>query len=51
MINYNNMLDFPVWMFLQWYYMPHYVIGKQDEWKQWANVSLNGWRVSNLCKP
>lgn len=47
----EKFLDFQVWLFLQWYYMPHYVIGKQDQWKEWAGSSLNGWRSSNLCKP
>lgn len=48
---YNDLFDFNVWLILQWHYMPAYLIGKQDEWKDWVGSSLNGWRVSNLCKP
>ncbi len=51
MPRYDNFLDFHAWLFLQWYYMPYYVLGKQDEWKSWTNTTLNGWRISNLCKP
>jgi hypothetical protein len=51
MMYYNKLFDFQVWLFVQWYYMPHYVIGKQDDWQNWTNTTLNGWRVSNLCKP
>jgi hypothetical protein len=50
-MNTNSIFDFQVWLFLQWYYMPHYLIGKQDEWKRWTNISLNGILSSNLCKP
>ena len=51
MPHFEKFLDFQVWLFLQYYYMPNYVMGKQDEWKQWATSSLNGFRISNLCKP
>ena len=47
----DDVLDLYVWFWLQAWFMPHYVIGKQDEWKDWVGSSLNGWRVSNLCKP
>ena len=47
----NKVMDLYAWMFVQAWFMPYYMIGKQDEWKQWTNVSLNGWRMSNLCKP
>jgi len=47
----DALFDFNVWLFLQWYYMPAYMLGKQDEWKEWVGVSLNGWRGSNFCKP
>lgn len=48
----DRYFDLQVWMFLQMWYMPHYVIGKQDEWKDWIGSSLNGWGPNNfsLCK-
>jgi hypothetical protein len=47
----DNVFDLQIWFFLQMYYWPYYAIGKQDDWKDWVGSSLNGWRVSNLCKP
>lgn len=47
----DNIFDFQVWLMLQMYYWPHYLISKQDEWRDWVGFSLNGWRTSNLCKP
>ena len=47
----NNLMDMYAWFWLQAWFMPHYVIGKQDEWKDWVGSSLNGWRVGNICKP
>jgi hypothetical protein len=47
----NDVMDLYMWFWLQAWFMPHYIIGKQDQWKEWTNSSLNGWRVSNLCKP
>lgn len=47
----GNVMDLYVWFWLQGWFMPFYVIGKQDEWKDWVGSTLNGWRVSNLCKP
>ena len=47
----DRMIDLYAWFWLQAWFMPHYVIGKQDEWKDWVGSTLNGWRVSNLCKP
>jgi len=44
-------LDLQMWFLLQAYFMPYYIIGKQDEWKTWTNLTLNGARWSNLCKP
>lgn len=46
----NNLFDLFVWSMLQWYYWPHYIIGKQDEWKDWVGSSLNGWRHYTICK-
>jgi hypothetical protein len=47
---FNVMFDLYVWFFLQTWYMPNYVIGKQDEWKDWVGSSLNGWKSFNICK-
>jgi hypothetical protein len=47
----NNFMDLYAWMFVQAWFMPHYMIGKQDEWKQWVGSSLNGWKTGNICKP
>ena len=35
-------IDLWVWFFLQNHYMPNYIIGKHDEWKDWVGCSLNG---------
>ncbi len=42
--------DLCIWMMLQYHYMPNYMIGKQDEWKEWVGSSLNGWRHYSICK-
>jgi len=47
----EEVLDLQIWCFLQAWFMPYYIIGKQDEWKKWASVSLNGIKSYNLCKP
>jgi hypothetical protein len=47
----DQFADLYAWMYVQMWFMPYYIIGKQDEWKAWTNSSLNGWRASNLCKP
>lgn len=47
----ETIVDLYAWFWLQAWFMPYYVIGKQDQWKEWANSSLNGWRISNMCKP
>ena len=50
----NNSLDqtfdLYVWFGFQIWFMPFYVLGKQDEWKEWVGSSLNGWKVMNICK-
>jgi hypothetical protein len=52
----NTLLDWYVdqwaWWMLQWYYAPYKMpglMGDADKWVQ--QVSLNGARWSNLCKP
>jgi hypothetical protein len=48
----NNLMDFYAWMFVQTWFMPYYLIGKQDEWKEYFHgVTLNGIKSSNLCRP
>lgn len=47
----EEILDLPVWFFLQAWYWPYYVIGKQDQWREWMPVSLNGIKSFNICRP
>jgi hypothetical protein len=47
----EHMLDLYAWFWLQAWFMPHYIIGKQDTWKEWVGSSLNGWKVGNICRP
>ena len=48
---YGQWFDLGIWFMLQSHYMPNYIIGKQDEWKDWVGSSLNGWKTFNICKP
>jgi hypothetical protein len=43
-------IDLAVWTYLQTYFFPFYVISKQDEWSEWAKISLNGLKPINICK-
>ena len=43
--------DLQVLLFVDLWFHPYYVLGKQDEWKEWTNTTLNGWYFPNLCKP
>ena len=47
----GDVMDLYVWFWLQGWFMPHYIIGKQDEWKKWSNVSLNGVKAWSICRP
>lgn len=52
----DNLIDFNVWLFLQWYYMPAYLMGKGSDMDQWiSSFSTNGIKSfvlgSNLCQP
>ena len=48
----NNVLDLYAWFWLQAWFMPHYLIGKQDEWKNYFHgVTLNGIKTFNICRP
>lgn len=48
----GHWFDLGVWFMLQYYYMPHYLIGKQDEWSNWVGSSLNGWgpNAFSICR-
>lgn len=48
----SRWFDLGLWFMLQYHFMPNYIIGKQDEWKDWVGVSLNGWKPNNfsICK-
>jgi len=47
----DRYFDLCVWFWLQGYFMPFYIIGKQDEWGQWISTSsLNGIK-GNICRP
>lgn len=50
------LFDYNVWLFLQWYYMPAYMMGKGSEVDKWvSSFSTNGIKMfdltSNLCQP
>jgi hypothetical protein len=47
----NNIMDLYAWMFVQTWFMPYYMLGKQDEWKKWMITSPNGIWAGNICKP
>jgi hypothetical protein len=46
----NEVMDLYAWFWLQAWFMPHYIIGKQDNWKDWTNSSLNGWKSFSICR-
>ena len=49
---FDTILDMYGWFWLQGWFMPYYVIGKQDEWKDYfTSVTLNGLKPINLCRP
>ena len=48
----NPLIDYGVWMLLQWYFLPYKmpsIMGETDKWV--SSVSMNGARWANLCKP
>lgn len=50
------LMDYYVWAFLQWYYMPAYLMGQGSEVDKWvSSFSTNGLKMfdltSNLCQP
>jgi hypothetical protein len=47
----DKLLDYQVWLFLQWYYLPYSLAGNDEVDKWISSVSTNGIRWTNLCKP
>ena len=46
----GSMMDYGVWMFLQWYYMPMTIISKGDEVDKFiSHFSLNGMKPFTMC--
>jgi len=43
-------MDLYAWFWLQAWFMPYYVISKQEEWKDWVGTSLNGWKAYSICR-
>jgi hypothetical protein len=46
----DNAMDLYTWFWIQAWFSPYYVIGKQDEWKDWVGSSLDGWHHYSICK-
>lgn len=47
---FEEAMNLYAWFWLQGWFMPYYVIGKQDEWKDWVGSSLNGWKHYSICR-
>ncbi len=48
---FGNVIDWNVWLFLQWYYLPMRIIAKGDEMDQFiSHFTLNGIKSFNICK-
>jgi hypothetical protein len=46
----NNLFDYSIWMFLQWYYMPMTLISKGDEMDKFiSHFTLNGVKPFTMC--
>jgi len=46
------LMDYQIWLFLQWHYLPFRIPSLMGETDKWVSaVTLNGIRSSNLCKP
>lgn len=47
----NSIIDYQVWLFLQWYYSPFMLMSKGDEIDKFlSQFSLNGIKNFNLCQ-
>ena len=46
----DQLMDMYTWFWIQGWFMPYYIIGKQDEWKDWVGSSLDGWGINSICK-
>lgn len=46
----DMIIDYNVWLFLQWYYLPMKIISKGDELDQFiSHFSLNGIKPFTMC--
>lgn len=48
----NSLIDYSVWMFLQWCFLPYKmpsIMGETDKWV--SSVSMNGARWANMYRP
>jgi hypothetical protein len=46
----ESIMDYGVWMFLQWYYMPMTLISKGDEMDKFiSHFTLNGVKPFTMC--
>jgi hypothetical protein len=47
----ESIMDYNVWLFLQWYYSPFMLMSKGDEIDRFlSQFSLNGIKSFGLCK-
>ena len=47
----NKLIDYNVWIFLQYYYLPMRIIAKGDDVDQFiSQFSLNGIKAFNICR-
>lgn len=47
----NKLMDWNVWMFLQWYYLPMRIISKGDDMDQFiSQFTLNGIKSFSICR-
>ena len=47
----NSIIDYQVWLFLQWYYSPFMLMSKGDEIDQFlSHFSLNDVKSYTMCK-
>jgi len=48
----NWYIDYYTWLLLQWYFLPYRIPSIHSDADKWVSqVSLNGVRWANLCKP
>ena len=48
---FESVIDYNVWLFLQWYYLPMRIIAKGDDMDKFiSQFSLNGIKSFSICK-